>query len=227
VPQPGGGPLRRADSSAATCRSDYRSRVGIGLAAGERREAGRRSPGVAASGRRPGAVRSDRARRGDEYVPRPGVAAPAGRRARRRLRPLARATGRVGAGDRRGIVRLERRAARAPPKLGEHACLNPLLKATMRRTRATDPGPVQRVPLHPSTQHQQDRVQRAPVRHPRIMTTQRMQRTSRKQPTIRSHVGSGTRHPSSLLTRPILILPRRVSQRDRTSRQLRGPFLPG
>jgi hypothetical protein len=36
----------------------------------------------------------------------------------------------------------------------------------MRRRGRTDPGRVQRVPLHPRPQHQQNRVHRVPVGHP-------------------------------------------------------------
>ena len=60
------------------------------------------------------------------------------------------------------------------------AC-SPLLKAPMRRTRRTDPRRVQRVPLHPGAQHQQDRVHRVAIRHPRVVATQRVKRRSRQQ----------------------------------------------
>ena len=67
------------------------------------------------------------------------------------------------------------------PDLGEHPGLLPFLKTPMRRTRGADPCRVQRVPLHPSPKHQQDRVHRITVGHPRRMTAQRVKRRCWKQ----------------------------------------------
>ena len=50
-----------------------------------------------------------------------------------------------------------------PPDLVEHTGLLPLLKAAVRRRGAADPGRVQRVPLHPRAQHEQDRVHRGTI----------------------------------------------------------------
>ena len=68
-----------------------------------------------------------------------------------------------------------------PPNLIEHAGPAPLLQPPVRRTRRTDPGRVQRVPLHPRPQHHQDRLHRVTVRHPRVVATQRVNRRRRQQ----------------------------------------------
>jgi MFS family permease len=45
----------------------------------------------------------------------------------------------------------------------------------------TDPGGVQRIPLHPRPEHQQDRVHRIAIRYPRIVTPQRVRQAIRQQ----------------------------------------------
>ena len=57
----------------------------------------------------------------------------------------------------------------------------PLLKPAVRRRRRADPGQVERVPLHPRPQHQQDCVHRSAVRHAGVVTPQRMRRPRRQQ----------------------------------------------
>jgi uncharacterized protein (DUF1778 family) len=57
----------------------------------------------------------------------------------------------------------------------------PLLKTTVRRRRRARPGRVQRVPLQPRPEHQQDRVHRIPVRDSRCVTPPRVKRRWRQQ----------------------------------------------
>ena len=104
-----------------------------------------------------------------------------------------------------------------PPNLVKHPGLLPLLKAPVRRRGAADPGRVQRVPLHPRAEHQQDRIHRSPIGHPRPVTAQRVPRPSRQQ---RLHPSpQPVRHPPTVVARDKThrSLPRRFQQRGRTS----------
>ena len=67
------------------------------------------------------------------------------------------------------------------PDLVENARLLPLLKAPVRRRGIAHPGRVQRVPLHPRTQHQQNRVHHPALRQTPTVSSQRMLRRRRQQ----------------------------------------------
>ena len=60
-----------------------------------------------------------------------------------------------------------------PPEVQKHTRLGPLTEAPIGRRAATDPGRVERIPLHPRTQHEQDRIHRVPISNTRPMTAQR------------------------------------------------------
>jgi hypothetical protein len=84
-----------------------------------------------------------------------------------------------------------------PPELVEHPRPLPLLKAAMRRGGRADPGRVQRVPPHPRTHNEQDRVQRGTVADARPMTAQRMHRPRRQQPL--HTLPQPVRHPPTII----------------------------
>jgi hypothetical protein len=75
--------------------------------------------------------------------------------------------------------------------------LLPLLNAAMRRGGNADPGRVQRVPPHPRTHNEQDRVQRGTVADARPMTAQRMHRPRRQQPL--HTLPQPVRHPPTII----------------------------
>jgi hypothetical protein len=63
----------------------------------------------------------------------------------------------------------------APERL-EHPGRDPLLEAPVGRGRRADARLSQGVPLAPRPQHEEDRVHRRPVRHPRVVAAQRVLR---------------------------------------------------
>jgi hypothetical protein len=69
----------------------------------------------------------------------------------------------------------------APPELQEQPRLGPLAEAAVGGRATADPGRVERVPLHPRPQHEQDRVHRIAVGHTRVVTAERMRRPLRQQ----------------------------------------------
>ena len=134
--------------------------------------------------------------------------------AQRRLahRPVQRQPGPVDAA--KGVVGQQ---PFAPERL-EHPGSQPLLEAPVRRGGRADRGLSQGVPLAARAQHEEDRVHRRPVRHPRVVAAQRMLRPRRQQwlhlrpqrvrqppavvpntPSRRLRI-SPSRHPSQMVT---------------------------
>ena len=94
-----------------------------------------------------------------------------------------------------GALAARTRGGRRPAPIPESAGAPP---------RTNTPRSHSRVPLHPCTQHQQDRVHRITVRHPRPVTTQRVRRRRRQQRLHPLPQPVRIRQPSSLTTRPIV-----------------------
>ena len=73
----------------------------------------------------------------------------------------------------------------------------------MRRVEEQIPGHVERVPLHARPQHQQDRVHRVTIGHPRAVGPNGCYGGGGNSGSICSHNQSGIRQPSSRPTSPM------------------------
>ncbi len=83
------------------------------------------------------------------------------------------------------------------PEALEDTRVGPLPKPSMRRRMRTQDGGIERGPLHPGAQQQQDRIHGDPIRNAGSVAAQRMGFGRRINGAIRAHIASLMRQPSS------------------------------